>query len=135
MKKVFVIFISLILIGSGIKIGIDRHYCGGELAATKLILTGKPVGCGMETADCTLPDQPVAGSRCCEDQIVFYNISGKYLPVYFRLQHPGPGNEHPVFLNMLFRQCYTNEPVSWVLPPGPAMGTDIPIAGIYILRT
>lgn len=134
MKKVFIIFVTIILIASGIKVGIDRHYCCGELAGIKLTLAGKPAGCGMEGSAGAFPGQTSAGSTCCEDQVVFYSVTGKYLPVYFRLQHPGPGNEHPVFSNLLFGSSSAHGQVSWVLPPGPVMKRDIPLAGICILR-
>ncbi len=39
------------MLASGMKVSIDRHYCGGQLAATKISVTGKLASCGMETQD------------------------------------------------------------------------------------
>ena len=83
MKKLFSISIALIMLLSGMQLTISRHYCGGELADSKVSLVGQLANCGMETAtdECTQPGNHVKTS-CCNNQVSFYVVDHNYSPSF-----------------------------------------------------
>ena len=68
---------------SGMQLTISRHYCGGELADSKVSLVGQLANCGMETAtdECTQPGNHVKTS-CCNNQVSFYVVDHNYSPSF-----------------------------------------------------
>jgi hypothetical protein len=120
MKKVLTIVITMIFLASGMKVSLDRHYCGGKLADVRISFTGKMASCGMEQSDEDCPGHPVLDKKCCEDQVSFYSITGNYYPEYFRLTHPYSERD---FLTMQFGNyisvnSHNSDIMGWVLPPG-----------------
>jgi hypothetical protein len=85
MKGAFAILIGVVMLTSGMTVSIDKHYCGGELAETKLSFSGKLASCGMEDVHNECPDQTSMDKVCCDDQVTFYQISSNYVPEYFRV--------------------------------------------------
>lgn len=83
MKKLFSISIAFIMLLSGLQLTISRHYCGGELAQSKVSLTGHVASCGMETAtdDCTQPGDHVKSS-CCNNKVSVYEVDQNYSPSF-----------------------------------------------------
>lgn len=62
---------------------VARHYCRGELAATKVSLSGTLATCGMEEAEGNCPydhDGDQLESHCCEDDLTAYSIDNNYTP-------------------------------------------------------
>lgn len=112
--------VVLILLISGMQITLDRHFCGGELAGTKLSLTGKMASCGMIKEEPLRSDRPSIDKKCCEDQVTLFSISSRYFPEYFKLKHPITQKYIPFSLtgNTIKINSTPYGPVSWVLPPG-----------------
>lgn len=83
MKKLFSISIAFIMLLSGLQLTVSRHYCGGELAQSKVSLTGHVASCGMETAtdDCTQPGNHVKSS-CCNNKVSVYEVDHNYSPSF-----------------------------------------------------
>lgn len=83
MKKLFSISIALLMILSGMQLTISRHYCGGELADSKVSVFGHIATCGMEsgTGECAQPGNHVESS-CCENQISVYAVDHNYSPSF-----------------------------------------------------
>jgi len=81
MKKLFSISVALIMLLSGLQLTISRHYCGGELADSKVSLVGHVATCGMESAtdDCTQPGDHVRSS-CCNNKVSVYEVDHNYSP-------------------------------------------------------
>jgi hypothetical protein len=90
MKKALAILICIFFIASGLRISIDRHYCGGFLAGTKISLTGEKASCGMEPTDFSNSIQFVFNSKCCEDLMSFFTMNSNFSPEYYRLDIPFP---------------------------------------------
>jgi len=83
MKKLLSISLALLMLLSGMQITISMHYCGGELADSKVSLTGHLASCGMEgeTDECTQPGNHVESS-CCNNQVSVYALDQNYSPSF-----------------------------------------------------
>ena len=83
MKKFLSISLAFIMLLSGLQLTISMHYCGGELAQSKVSLTGHVASCGMETAtdDCTQPGNHVKSS-CCNNKVSVYEVDHNYSPSF-----------------------------------------------------
>ena len=83
MKKLLSISIAFLMLLSGLQLTISRHYCGGELAQSKVSLTGHLASCGMETAtdDCTQPGNHVQSS-CCDNKVSVYAVDQNFTPSF-----------------------------------------------------
>jgi len=132
MKKLFSISIALIMLLSGLQLTISRHYCGGELADSKVSLIGHVASCGMETAtdECTQPGNHLKSS-CCNNQISVYAVDHNYSPSFTEFDafaqtvlQVFPIPENSTFHSLTsFSNFYTD-----VSPPGflPANGVSLP---------
>lgn len=81
MKKLFSISIALLMLLSGLQLTISRHYCGGELADSKVSLVGHIASCGMEseTDECAQSGNHVK-STCCNDKVSSYAVDHNFTP-------------------------------------------------------
>jgi len=79
MKKLLSISLALLMLLSGMQLTISTHYCGGELADSKVSLTGHLASCGMEgeTDECTQPESNME-SGCCHNQVSVYAVDQNY---------------------------------------------------------
>jgi len=83
MKKLFSISIALLMLLSGMQLTISTHYCGGELADSKVSILGQIASCGMESAtdECTQPGNHVESS-CCNNEVLAYSIDHNFSPSF-----------------------------------------------------
>jgi hypothetical protein len=83
MKKLFSISLAFIMLLSGLQLTISMHYCGGELAQSKVSLTGHVASCGMETStdDCTHAST-IEESSCCKNKVSVYEVDHNYSPSF-----------------------------------------------------
>jgi hypothetical protein len=81
MKKILSISIALLMLLSGMQLTISRHYCGGELADSKVSVLGQIASCGMEssTDNCTQPGNHVKSS-CCHNKVSVYAVDHNFSP-------------------------------------------------------
>lgn len=120
MKKVFAILISIVFIGSGLRVSIDSHFCYGNLAATKISLNGEKASCGMNRTDDYNSDKVLFDSKCCDDQVSSITLSNKFFPEYYNVEKPFPVKQVMIFHNILSSEYgflisgYSNR----VFPPG-----------------
>lgn len=136
MKKVLTILVTVVLLASGMQVSIDRHYCGGELAAVRLSVTGRKASCGMEKTEYTCPDHPVLNKKCCEDQISFYSISSRYIPGSIKLSHLFTGRDIPPapVSFIVLRNSDSSDFITRVLPPGDESVSDLTLPEICVFR-
>lgn len=81
MKKVFHILIAILLLTAMLKISVAKHYCGGELAASKISITGGLATCGMDGSVESCPADSQGNhlkSPCCDDVVTYYSIDNNY---------------------------------------------------------
>jgi hypothetical protein len=139
-KKVFSILALILLLAVMLHISVARHYCGGELAASKISLSGGLASCGMEGTEESCPHDPPGNhlkSNCCDDVVTLYGFDNTYisgntlvsksfrftyqilvLHICGAVQKPDPGT--------LF--------YSDVSPPGFLMSTDVDLSDICVFR-
>lgn len=136
MKKIFTILITVIMLASGMKFSIDRHYCGGQLAETKISVTGKLASCGMETLDHRNSNQLSFENKCCEDQLTYYSINSKFIPEQFKLSHPFTWKDIPSTpgFSVVFNSFDNPGFNVRVLPPGNGLRSGVSLSQICILR-
>jgi len=80
-KKVFSILTAILLLTAALHFSVARHYCGGELAASKISLSGGLASCGMESNEESCPFGPSSDhlkSHCCDDVVSYYSIDNNY---------------------------------------------------------
>jgi hypothetical protein len=104
MKKAFTILISVLFLASGLRVSIDRHYCGGSLSETKISLTGARASCGMETAGDNWSRQLVYDSGCCEDQMSSFTLSNNFFPESFQIEKPFPSRQVMIFQSVILSE-------------------------------
>lgn len=136
MKKIFTILFLPLILAAGIQVSIDHHYCGGNLAATKVSLTGKLASCGMEEQEHSCSNQPSVDNNCCEDQLVYFGINTKYVPEYFKLSPPSPVKDIPAFTatNITLNYSEIKNFTSWVLPAGDKIKSGLSLSEICVFR-
>jgi len=136
MKKVFTILVAAIMLASGMRVSIDRHYCGGQLAVTKISVTGKLASCGMETCEHGSKSGLSYEKNCCEDKLSYYSIFCNYVPENFRLLHPTDANNitaTPAF-NSAFVSKEPGGSDSQVQPPGNHLKPEVDLSLICNFR-
>jgi len=79
MKKLLSISLTFLILLSGMHFTVATHFCGGELAASKVSFTGELASCGMETdKDYLLPGINIE-TDCCQNRgsilLVDHNFS------------------------------------------------------------
>jgi hypothetical protein len=136
MKKSITILIAGVLLAFGMQVSVDRHYCGGTLADVKISVTGKMASCGMEQIQPLCQNYPVIDKKCCEDHIVFYSITSKYFPEFFKLTHPIRAKNIIATLssNFITAGSYNTDLMSRVLHPGDNLRSRLTQPGICIFR-
>ena len=138
MKKGFSIFFSLLMLTAMLHFSVATHYCHGNIAASKISLSGKPASCGMENGE---KDLPLSGTHfssfCCDDAMVYLGISANYTPSFYDkiesyqnsyqlLAIPGG---LPVLHQLVLPSIYTS-----VNPPGVLMSTNVDLSDICVFR-
>jgi|WetSurSiteA1Bulk_404760.scaffolds.fasta_scaffold21940_2 hypothetical protein len=80
MKRLLSIPLLALILFSGININIASHYCGGQLAGTKVSLTGERATCGMEEPSETHPPNGSITKHCCDNVILSVSMASNYVP-------------------------------------------------------
>ncbi|MCB8995498.1 MAG: hypothetical protein H6538_07815 [Bacteroidales bacterium] len=81
MKKVYSIFLVILILLGGMQLTFSAHYCGGKFAAAKISVSGEKASCGMEEAETTCPSATnQVKSHCCDDETAVYALDNNYSP-------------------------------------------------------
>ncbi len=119
-------------------LSVAQHYCGGELAATKVSLTGALASCGMEEENCPYDhDGDLLESHCCDDFVTSYTIDNNYTPVtkaaagfdQVKLQVPVMSFEKPVRIAFIVNRLWTDGS-----PPGEFLTSAVDLPSIRVFR-
>lgn len=137
MKKVFTIAVALLLILSGMHITIATHYCGGELAATRVSVIGELASCGMAHDEESNSSETIFKSNCCENETDVYAVDENYstaefhfkkiAPVILQLYYIPEGFTY--HLNILHATFLAN-----ASPPDNFMANTVSMAEICVFR-
>ncbi|BBE15903.1 hypothetical protein AQPE_0039 [Aquipluma nitroreducens] len=138
MKKLLSISIALLMLLSGMQLTISQHYCGGELAQSKVSLTGHVASCGMETAtdDCAQPGNHVE-SNCCSNKVSVYEIDHNYSPSFteFKVFTQTVFQVFVIPKNITFHSLTAeNQTLTDVSPPGNLLLHAVSLPKICVFR-
>jgi hypothetical protein len=138
MRKVFSILFALVMMISSAHFTIATHYCGGEVAARKISLSGTLATCGMEDSkeNCASPGMHVK-TPCCDNKVVTVGIVNNFTsPV--SIQIANTQNIQDLFflqVNLFyhsisgFNQSFTN-----IHPPGGFSASAVDLNNICAFR-
>jgi hypothetical protein len=136
MKKILTILIATFLLASGMQVTLDRHYCGGTLADTRISITGKLASCGMEKPELSCPDHQVFNKKCCEDRVSYFSISSNYYPEYFKLTYHDSerGTVHLLTGNVIADNSCNSDLNYRIFPPGNYFKSRLTQSEICVFR-
>lgn len=138
MKKGVSIAMALLILTAMLNLSVATHYCGGELVASKVSLTGKLANCGMEGSEKKLP---LSGtnftSHCCDDIVTSCRIGSNYTPSFSFITDsyqsnfsvfsiPAGASVHSL---AVLKSLYTS-----TRPPGALMSTNVDLCDICVFR-
>jgi hypothetical protein len=138
MKKLLSISLALLMLLSGMQLTISMHYCGGELADSKVSITGHIASCGMESSNdgCSQPESNME-SGCCNNQVSVYALDQNYSPSF---------TEFKSFAQSVLQVYLVPENVSFhsitsllqtstdASPPGNYLATAVSLPKICVFR-
>jgi len=128
----------LLMLAAMFHISVATHYCGGQIADSRVTLTGKLASCGMEAPAKGLPFPGESFSKhCCDDVIMICETDSDYMPSlsFVPVSYQCDLQILPVLTGLSFDTCpdlvsfYTN-----VNPPGALMSTDVDLSSICVFR-
>jgi hypothetical protein len=137
MKKGFSIAMIFLTLTAILQLTVATHYCGGEIAGSKISFSGKVASCGMEDdKNSLLSTDTFLTTHCCHDVIHFYNITANYFPsisvVADTFQQSSPHfniSDRASFCSSLLLQTNSNKS-----PPGELGYRSVNLSEICILR-
>lgn len=139
MKKILSILAVLLVVTAMLHFSVARHYCGGELVASKLTLSGAPATCGMESEGGNCSNEGNGDqieSHCCDDVIISYSIDNNYPPAskavsgfnLLKFQTPVMSVEKPAGIAFIVNRLWSD-----TSPPGkfPASAVSLPAIRVF----
>jgi hypothetical protein len=138
MKKVFSIFLSILMLVAVFHFSVATHYCGGIEVASKVSLTGKLADCGMENPKSEVPlSGTILNKHCCDNFINYCGIYTSYVPS-FSFVHETFNDIIQIFaipLKLSVNSCLDLIPLHTdTSPPGTFRPTDVDLSGICVFR-
>jgi len=137
-KKAISISLVFLFLAAISNLSVATHFCGGKEVASKISLTGKLAGCGMETSENEIPVQGTSfSSHCCDNIVAHYVIISDYSPTYSFLPESYQYNNQilaiPAGISTKSQTdtypLYSNES-----PPGALMSTNVDLSCICVFR-
>jgi len=137
MKKVVSIFMVVLLLATMFQLTLSTHYCGGEVAATRISLSGELASCGMEGTEDSCPiEGRIQHKSCCEDFVTVFSTDNTYTPSPVIAE--SFSNISNNFLipegTLVPQQELPINQFSDVWPPGYLMSTDVDLSCICVFR-
>ena len=138
LKKILSISIALLMLLSGLQLTVSRHYCGGELADSKVSMLGHIASCGMEdeTEECTQPGNHIE-STCCNNQVSVYSVDHNFTPSFSEFK----SFEQPVLQIFILHEILNFNTLTIhsnfytdVSPPTDLLVSDVSLSDIGVFR-
>lgn len=83
MKKLLSISLTFLILLSGMHFTIATHFCGGELAASKVSFSGELASCGMEgPVDRCFTIGKHSDSDCCKNEVSVLSVDHNFAPSF-----------------------------------------------------
>ena len=137
MKKLLSISFALLIVLSGMHFTIATHYCGGELSAVKVSVSGELASCGMETdKDYLLPGIHIE-TDCCQNQGSVFAVDHNYSPSFteFNAFAQTVLQVYPIPENITFHSLTAeNQSITTASPPGFLPSNAVSLPKICVFR-
>ena len=138
MRKGFSILFILLLVLTGARVTIATHYCGGEIAAKKISLSGKLASCGMEvkTDKNSLPGEFLK-THCCDNEVATIGVINNYFPPVLCTDVDITSQKiiNYLPLNQLLQLSYINIDIyTSISPPGKLLPIGPNLSDICVFR-
>lgn len=138
MRKSASIFMAVFVLLTGLHLSIASHFCGGQLVAVKISLTGKDASCGMEgESTSSFPADKFIKRHCCTNDLTILAVDSNYSPSFSnsidvaqKLIHIS-GLPLSGIVNALAFTQYVNPILS---PPGIFRTNTVELADICVFR-
>jgi len=138
MKKVFSIFLSLLMVVAILHISVAMHYCEGKEVAAAVSLSGKLASCGMISSEQEIPLHGTSfTSNCCDNTLTVCGINNNYFPTYSFVPESYQYNFQILAIQVELSaksQLNINPLYSSVSPPGALMSTCVDLSDICVFR-
>ncbi len=138
MKKLLSISFALLILLSGMHLTIATHFCGGELAATKVSFSGELASCGMEgSVDRCSSTGKHSESDCCKNEVSVLSVDHNFAPSFtiFKIFSP---NLLQVFEIPACIQIHSFTALNFistdVSPPGLFLASAVSLPKICVFR-
>ena len=138
MKKFFTIPLALLILLSGMHFTIATHFCGGEIAATKVSLSGREASCGMISDHrSNNSTETQISSKCCDNEFAVYKTDSDYSPSAFHFKEITQNILHEFQIPEVFSfhstlSLLTNR--ANVSPPDCYLANAVSMADICVFR-
>lgn len=138
MRKGLSILFALVMMISSAHLTIATHYCGGEVAARKISLSGKLATCGMEDSRESCPSSGILLKKhCCENSIVTIGIANNFTaPVSLENENAQNIQNH-FYLPVNYSNNYISEFNNFftnIHPPGGVSASAVDLNNICAFR-
>jgi hypothetical protein len=138
MKKVISVSLTFLLLMAILHLSVAIHYCGGNIAASKISLSGKLTSCGMEVGN---KDLPLAGliitKRCCENVLATYGINSIFFPSFSSVPE-SHSKLFEVFIVRVNQALNSTFPIKSICtnvsPPGAFAYSNVDLSNICVYR-
>ena len=78
MKNLLSILLASFILISGLNFSVAKHFCGDEVSAVKISLSGDKASCGMEENEKVCPVDGVSASNCCRNDISVFMVDNYF---------------------------------------------------------
>jgi hypothetical protein len=137
MKKLAAISLIAVLLFTGIRVSVATHYCCGNVAGTKISLTGALASCGMETTDHPKSHTETISTHCCDNVISTYSFGNTYFPSFYNCENidlsANPLSD-ALSVNISYTDPFVSGSYSGESPPGNQLLTDVLLSSICVFR-
>ncbi len=137
MKKEFSIFITALILVSGMHLSMASHLCQGEVVAVKWSFAGKLAGCGMEVPEKSCPIHEGIARNCCQNIIAYLTVDNNYFPSTLQVEDPARKHVKVSALSVSVLSTSLIYPVSSyanVSPPRKSIANEVSLACICVFR-
>jgi hypothetical protein len=138
MNKFFTIAVAFLLLLTGMHVTIASHFCDGELAATKVSITGGKASCGMVQNEISNTSNETSfSSNCCRNETSVYNVDENYSTSEFHYKKIAQHILHIFYIPEGYpgnTSNLQNTLLTNVSPPDKNMANSVSMADICIFR-
>jgi hypothetical protein len=130
----------ILVVTAMLHFSVAQHYCGGEMVASKVSLSGSLATCGMESSE-EVCHHGLHGdlfeSHCCDDVLTSISIDNNYTPVtkaasgfdQTKLEVPVMPFEKPVRVAFIEGKSWSD-----ISPPGEFLTSSVDLPQIMVFR-